>query len=74
MTLDDALQQFYIIRAQAELAIRLLEGAVPAAADAAAAGGCAHPDGHRHDATTGGDTGEQWICDLCDQTFAGPVP
>jgi hypothetical protein len=70
---DPVLRQLYIIHAQVELAIGLLEGA-PAADLAPAGGGCAHPDGHRHDATTGGDGPARWICDVCDQIFDGPLP
>ena len=73
MNTDAALQQLYIVRAQVELAIGLLE-AGPTTAAAASNGACLHPEDHRHDVTAGGDVGPRWMCDVCDQTFDGPLP
>jgi len=77
ISLEAALQQLYIVRAQVDLAIAIVGGVVdgpPAAAPPEGPGGCLHPEDHRHDATTGGDGPPKWICDICDQTFDGPLP
>jgi hypothetical protein len=70
---DPVLRQLYIIHAQVELAISLIEGSGKVSA-AIPAAGCLHPEGHRHDTTTAGDGPATWLCDVCDQTFEGPVP
>jgi hypothetical protein len=74
MNPDAALQQLYIVRAQVELAIGLLEAPAGTAAPAAGPDVCLHPEGHRHDITTAGDGPARWLCDVCDQTFDGPLP
>src|SRR4030095_6643156 len=61
---DPILDQLYIVRAQVELAIGLLEARE--ASPPAAPGRCSHPADHRQDATNAGGP-VQWICDLCDQ-------
>jgi hypothetical protein len=65
---DPILDQLYIVRAQVELAIGLLEARE--ASPPAAPVGCSHPADHRHDATNAGGP-VQWICDLCDQIVPG---
>jgi hypothetical protein len=67
---DPVLDQLYIIRAQVELAIGLLEARAAEGASPPARVGCPHPPDHRHDATNA-DGPVQWICDLCDQIFPG---
>ena len=67
----EVLAQLYVLRAQLEIAIRLLEGD----ADTAAAGedetGCPHPEDKRVDATVMDGRGPRWKCLVCDQEFAG---
>lgn len=71
MSAAAVLQQLYIIRAQVELGIALLEAAAPAAGGP---GACPHPAEKRYDATTAGESGDKWICGDCLQTFEGALP
>lgn len=73
MNPEAVLQQLYIIRAQVDLGIALLEGGAPRP-DVPIAGVCPHPEDKRYDATTAGDGPHKWICGDCLQTFEGAIP
>jgi hypothetical protein len=72
MNPDVVLGQLFVLRAQVEVLIRMVEPETVPAPEAEDEG-CPHPEDKRVDVSVMDGQGPRWQCLLCEQEFAGAL-